>query len=84
MTLYSLAPSVNDLLRRMVELEILAPEDVTDFQVRSLHDPSVVYIPSVGSYRMYVTAFVDNDPPGPGGDDYEIIISADTGPPSVP
>ena len=28
MTLYSLAPSVTDLLRRMVELEILAPENV--------------------------------------------------------
>lgn len=63
--------------------EVLAPEDVTDYAVRSLHDPSVICMADQ-SYRMYVTAFIDNDPPGPGGDDYEVIISADTGPPSVP
>ena len=55
----------------------LQPSDVPDLAVRSLHDPVVVQLHD-GRWRMYVCAFVDNDPPGPGGDDYQCLISATT------
>ncbi len=58
---------------------ILEPEDVAGLAVRSLHDPAVVQLPD-GRWRMYLCAFVDNDPQGPGGDDYECLISATAAP----
>ena len=63
--------------------ELIAPDDIPGLAVRSLHDPSVVQL-SDQRWRMYFTAFVDNDPPGPGGDDYEVILSASTDYPTFP
>ena len=57
--------------------ELIGPDDIPDLAVRSLHDPSVVRMFD-GSWRMYFTAFIDNDPQGPGGDDYEVLLSAST------